>query len=365
MRCQIQTTCSGCTHLDTPLASQQDLKVKNLTQLLKPLKQSLNVSLVSLGEGGFREKGEIVLENQTWGFINSQNKSLVPLNECPQWTEKLNQYFNEIKNSNLSISGRGSARIRTQGNNSGIWLDFANVEIKKLLDESTQLEKLLALGFVEIGQKRKRLSTVNGKLKLVDPVFDHWSSTFANITEFKLYHSIGDFSQTGSKATQKMGEWIFENISDADSILEFGSGIGTLTLPALTKANSVLSLEFNELSTKSLDFTLSHFYPELKSKWQFQIGNFQKSHDVQWQKFNTLIINPPRSGVGDFLNSLTTHQTTKPKKVLYMSCFAESFVKDSIELKKLNYKISDIKILDQFPQTEHYEILSVWQLDSI
>lgn len=358
MQCLYEKSCTGCASLNISLARQQELKLSRLQHLT-----NLPIELISLGDGGFRSRGELVLEKNQLGFVHAKTHQLVPISECPQWTPDLNQYFKEIQRLNLEISGRGSIRIRTHNKLKGIWLDFANLEIKKLLDSKTQLLSLLDLGIVEIGQKRKILRPdQRSLLKLTDPEFYPWTQSFSLSESFDLYHSIGNFSQSGGPANRKIGEWVSRCLNPDDTVIEFGSGIGTLTLPALKASAKVLSVETDGLATQALKFTLKN-YPELEKKWSYKIGNFQRSHKLGWGEFNCLIINPPRSGMGDFLNSLEkVPKNQRPKKILYMSCFFESFKTDLQKLNQLGFELTKIKILDQFPQTEHFEILSELRL---
>ncbi len=357
MRCPHSNSCSGCISLHIPLTKQQTQKKLKLQDLT-----SLPIEVISLGESSLRTRGELVLDKDVLGFVHSETKKVVPISECPLWTPDLNEYFKEILNLNLKISSKGSLRIRANKNLKGLWLDFSNLEIKELLESQVQLLKLMDLGLVEIGQKRKRLKLSSSRLKLEEPELSPWSQSFSLRKTYDLYHSIGNFSQTGEQANRKIGEWVANSLDSNDRVLEFGSGIGTLTLPALETAAKVLSLEYDKLATESLNFTLGH-YPELKNKWSYKIGNFQKIHELNWEEFNCLIINPPRSGMGDFLGSLfKISKELRPKKILYMSCYFDSFKKDISQLQDLGFELTQIKILDQFPHTDHFEILSELKL---
>jgi tRNA (uracil-5-)-methyltransferase len=75
--------------------------------------------------------------------------------------------------------------------------------------------------------------------------------------------------------------------------------------------------------------------------------------DINSFNFSHILVDPPRSGltqnVLDILN--------KFDKVIYVSCNLETYVRD---IKLLNtFSINDIEIFDQFPNTNHIEIVSL------
>jgi len=50
----------------------------------------------------------------------------------------------------------------------------------------------------------------------------------------------------------------------------------------------------------------------------------------------------------------------RPKNIIYVSCFPESLVEDLSELL-VDYDLTKAFVVDQFPQTHHYEALVLLQ----
>ena len=144
--------------------------------------------------------------------------------------------------------------------------------------------------------------------------------------------------------------------------MEFGAGSGNLTFPLAAKDRTVLALEYDQLSLLGLSKTLQE-QPQFQKRIQLQAGDFQRKKKINFQNFQGILVNPPRSGLVDFLNPLfEIAQLQRPESFIYMSCYKDSFIKDSGVLKKLGYKPTKITLVDQFPQRPHIEILSLWQL---
>src|SRR5207248_3100271 len=139
------------------------------------------------------------------GLYGMGSREVVDLQECPMMTEPLENWFKEFHKRAPPIK-KGSVRLRVspQGER-GVWLDFANQDVKKLFDEKTYLQWLSENAFVEIGQRRKALVWRDGQPKLVDPVLKPWFETYdANLQAIPLYGPVGGFSQTGFAANREL-----------------------------------------------------------------------------------------------------------------------------------------------------------------
>jgi 23S rRNA (uracil1939-C5)-methyltransferase len=263
---------------------------------------------------------------------------------------------------------KGSIRLRAGPHGEkGVWLDFANIDIKKILDEKEILKSLQKIAFVEMGQRRK-VPVWNGtEFKLQDPELNIWFQTWMNDVPVDLFCHVASFTQPSLKANKliadKISSWV--NRYPDVRLIEFGSGIGNLTLPALATASSVLACEIDALSLEGLEKTVSHLPSSLKDsarKLKIYRGDFQKKILQDFSQFDGVLANPPRSGLMSFLNPLEELESSqRPPFFIYMSCFPESMALDMERLQKYGYEISELAILDQFPQTHHYEVLGLLQ----
>ena len=68
-----------------------------------------------------------------------------------------------------------------------------------------------------------------------------------------------------------------------------------------------------------------------------------------------MLVDPPRSGLtDDVINIISKH-----KNIIYISCNTKSYLRD---IKLLcSHEIKKIELFDQFPNTEHLEIISLLQ----
>lgn len=371
VECKYKEKCSGCQYLDLHLEEQHQLKQAHLIELLKqadiPFKNTL--SLVSPGAAGLRDRADLVWEEGSLGLYEKDTRKILDIDHCQQLSPALQDWLKDLRGLVPQWPIRkGSLRLRVgpQGQR-GLWLDFANVDIKNLLAEQSLLKRLMSQATIEIGQRHKVLVESQGQLKLKDPVPQVWSQSFIGDHAVDLYSSIGTFTQTGGKANAALTSVIQQWLRDvgAKHILEFGSGIGNLSFPALGSHRHLTACEIDREAlagfSKSLEvLSQNPVFADIHDRVKIQHGDFQNRHPQQFHNYDTVLVNPPRSGLKEFLAPLIA-ETKKPQNFLYMSCFPESFIADGKKLLAAGYQLEKLTIVDQFPQTTHYEVLSLWE----
>lgn len=368
MLCSYADLCSGCQYLHRSYEDQKTLKVTQLKELLGTfaLPYQGEIDFVSSGESHLRDRLDFTLEEGRWGLYSKdlESPAIVDIEVCAQLSPALQALLSEFRTLTWPFK-KGSVRLRVgpQGQK-GAWLDFANVDIKALLDEKTLLHKLQKMAFVEIGQRRK-VPVWNGQeFKLKDPQAQVWFETWMGEQAVSLYCQVASFTQPSLLANRQIariiGEWV-SRVPEA-RVIEFGSGIGNLTLPALAAAQKVTACEIDELSLQGLQMTLQNLPASVaakKDQVEVHRGDFQKKLLLDFSQFDLILANPPRSGLKNFLDPLSRLQKEqRPEVFVYMSCFPESMMTDLQVLVQQGYQIEELKIVDQFPQTKHYEVLA-------
>ena len=350
--CRFKNDCSGCTEWDFPYPQQLETKAKHFKSLLQDLGQPINFEMISIAEYGLRDRLDFVIQDSKVGLYVKDSREIIDLPECLQMSPALREFYSDFRKIKIPIQ-KGSIRLRfsPQGDR-GMWLDFSNLDIKNLLNEKSTLLDLLKFGFVEIGQRRKKLSE---NLKLIDPELKSWTRTWNNGQPISLYQCVSHFSQVGDSANRKISETISVLIENAKAqdICEFGSGNGNLTFAYLRPYRKATCLEIQDLALEGLKRTAQESgFKNIKTI----TGDFQNKSKLNLQNFDTVVANPPRSGLMNFTNEIVT-LNKKPPNLVYMSCYPESFLKDSRALVAAGYQLEEAFIIDQFPQTKHYEIL--------
>lgn len=367
--CPIKHSCSGCQYLDLAYGAQTQLKLEALTELLKQhqLASSTAIEVLSAGASGLRDRLDFTLRDGKLGLYDKNKLELLDIPVCAQLSRALQSWLNEFRQISWPFK-QGSVRLRVgpQGQK-GVWLDFANVDIKTLLEEKAILHKLQKLCFIEIGQRRKVPVWTGHEFKLRDPETQVWFQTWVQDQPVDLHCHIASFTQPSLHANKIICEVITKWIASfpAARLIEFGSGIGNLTLPALAASQHLTACEVDALSLEALKINLENLPPALRhlqTQIEIHAGDFQKKIKEDFSQFDGILVNPPRSGLMNFLDPLQALSADeRPPFFIYMSCFPESMVTDLQRLRAWGYEMTEVFIVDQFPQTKHYEVLVLLQ----
>lgn len=360
LTCPHAVLCSGCDWIQKPYEEQLSSKLQNFFRLVGPGFETVT-KIQSFKSQGLRDRLDFVLQSGRRGLYQKGDRQVVDIIECLQLSPALQSFYSDFRKIQFpEMTGSFRLRISPRGKR-GIWLDFSNQDIKKLLDEKTILTELQSLAFVEIGQRHKTLITKSqNTLGLGDPEFQPWFQSTYLDEPIDLYSTVASFTQpshtTNAWITKTLSGW-FQKLQP-QSVLEFGSGIGNLTLPALSHPETkILSLELDSRSAESQAFTLKKH--KLENRVDLRVGDFRTKAPPETLHFDTLLVNPARNGVGSLFETL---MESKPKNIIYMSCYPESYALDTQTLIKRGYSAQEIILVDQFPQTHHVEVLSRWTI---
>lgn len=364
VNCQHARICSVCSWIEIPSEEQKLRKLYTLQAGLEQFGVSLRsqIEFLPVADQALRDRVDLVYESGVLGFYQRNQKETFQVESCPLMSPPLHDFYQDFRRISIPIR-KGSLRLRVSadGKLRGMWLDFANEDVRDLLAEKKTLQSLLNLGFVEIGQRRKKLGA---DFKLHDPEYHSWTRTWIDDQAFELKSLVGAFSQSGDRANRVLIRQMQKYFRACESRqwVEFGSGNGNLTFPLAGSSPEVRvkALEFDSLSLQGLAKTLAS-HPSWSSRIELYEGDFQRRETYRFSSNEGVLVNPPRSGLMKFLDPLfEVPIQDRPRDFVYMSCHPDSFLRDAARLLQLQYGLQEISVVDQFPHSPHFEILSRW-----
>lgn len=168
------------------------------------------------------------------------------------------------------------------------------------------------------------------------------------------------FAQINDEQNENLKNLLKKHIEESNSkqVLELYAGDGNLTFAYLPLVKQVLAFDFSAPAIqtarerrdalgeegKKVSFFKDMVDAKLKAKLP---EDFVKSYD-------TIVLDPPRSGAGDFLDKFL-HANVKT--IIYVSCSPVAFSQDVQAFKK-DFKLEQIQPIDMFPQTRHIEFVA-------
>ena len=185
--------------------------------------------------------------------------------------------------------------------------------------------------------------------------------------DFYLYQVEGNFSQPNIYACQNMVQFARECCTDCKEVdlIELYCGSGTFTVCLADLFRKVMSTEVSRVPTNTAlknieknnikNTKIARLSAVEVAQALNNIREFNRLKeadiDIHEYNFNTLLIDPPRSGLCD---KEALDFTARFDRVIYISCNPETLVSDLTYLTK-THEIKRIAFFDQFPYTNHLE----------
>ena len=183
--------------------------------------------------------------------------------------------------------------------------------------------------------------------------------SFGKDNVYGLIPPAGFFQSTKLAENELIKNILNEIQNKNDYVLDLYSGSGTFTLPLLKNGYNVYAIDNNKSSIESL--IKSSKEQNLFNNFKHNIFNLtkEKIETHFFQNFDMVILDPPRAGA---ITQVTSLGKSKVKKIIYISCNTQTFLRDSIILLSYGYKIKYVLPIDQFLYTSHLEIFSVFEI---
>ena len=170
------------------------------------------------------------------------------------------------------------------------------------------------------------------------------------------------FSQTNPFICDDMINWVYDNCSPSNDVMELHCGQGTFTILLSNLYRKVLATENSRPSIYALKENIkinnkeNIYFGRLSGKETIEAftkkRTFRRLKDIDLEEFNldTIFLDPPREGLDQF----TKDALINFDNVIYLSCGFESFKNDIQDLEN-THEIEKLAMFDQFPYTDHIE----------
>lgn len=365
MNCEYFGKCGSCVLYDKSYEEQLNFKLQREKNRFSDF-TTMDFDIIKSEKEAFRNRAEFRIwwekdenGNEILSYaMNDFEKNILKIDSCQIVSSQIQEIMPKLLNllmEDLILSYKLFA-VEFLGSTINDML-VTLIYHKKLDEEWNELAKQIEkkLNIKVMGRSRKQ------KIALSSDSINETLSI--NNQNFKFAYQEGGFTQPNTNVNIQMIEWVLNNIKNSTADLcELYCGGGNFTIPLSTKFNKVLATEISKTSIKS---ALKNCELNNVNKIQFirmsaeefvqglqEVREFNRLKDVNLKDYNfdTIFMDPPRSGLDD-----TTRALAKDfEQIIYISCNPETLHRDLKELTS-THEIVRFALFDQFAYTNHIE----------
>lgn len=320
--------CGGCDFLNIDYVDSLEYKKDKVKNVLKKVNVDI-APIVVLNEVplNYRNKVSLKFVNGKLGFYEAKSHKVVAIDKCLISKEAINKAIEVVKTFKIID---GEVVIRCNFND--VILLIINTKDKFDLDIDAIKESIKLVGIVLNDE------CIYGDSYFVDKVNDIFYQV-----------SYDSFFQVNHFMAEKLGLIISDLVDSDDSVLDLYCGVGMLSLFAARKAKRVLGVEIipNAVLNAIKNAQINNF-----SNAKFVLNDAGEAIDKIKDKFETIIVDPPRKGLDD--KTIKSILKMMPSKMIYVSCDTLTLVRDLEKLLEM-YEVKKLYILDMFSYCYHVE----------
>lgn len=329
-KCPLYTTCGGCSLMHSNIGFQEEYKENKIKSILRRYANiDTDVKFVKSNKDLFyRNKVVLKVENSKWGYYQKKSHNIIEIDSCLLVNNNINDV---IRNHDYINISEGEITIRT------------NYEDKILISITSDKKVII--------DKSNIPSNVIGIVLNKETIYGD-NYFYDMIADVKFKVSYNSFFQINNYIAGEIFDILRCNLS-GENLLDLYCGVGTLGLSLANKYNNIYgiekirnAIEDAKLNSKENNIDNTHFFVG-------DTGTVLKNIDVS---FDTVIIDPPRSGLND--ETLEYILNSKPKNIAYISCNVITLARDLSKIKEL-YTIKKITGLDMFPNCHDVETVMI------
>jgi len=298
--CSVFTQCGGCQWQHIPYSQQWEIKLTAVRQALKSNRVKFEKSIDEFPAEQiwqYRNRVQLRGNQKVLGYFAARSHDIIAIEHCEIAKPGINDALAQIKN------------------------------------EAQQFAKPYKVE-VEL--------TANGKLHI------HWNSR----------HAAAGFRQVNDEQNAKLKRWISQQLTSRHPIFDLYGGSGNLSRDFAERGIQVdcVDLSVPEATTEELPASL-HFHRADILPWLKQrITEIKFKRLPEPEPKASVIIDPPRGGLGDDFNDIAERlEFFNANELIAVGCKTDSWARDIARFIDRGWQLQNIAAFDFFPHTIHLE----------
>ncbi len=370
-KCSAFEMCGGCSlqHMasKTQIELKQDMLLDQLTHLEVNPAEVLEPLLGT--EYGYRHKARLGVryvhkkEKVLVGFRERNSSFLTETTRCEVLHPSVGEIISDLAECiNQLEEKRTIPQIEVAvGDNQTVLvfrhLEDLSVATRKLLSNFCQDYSLVC--YLQAG-KPDNLELLYPQQ--AEPLYYMLASAGPSGKNLKIEFQPSDFIQVNPEINKCMVVNAINHLElkESDTVLDLFSGLGNFSLAMAGSCKQVTAVEGSLVMVKKArDNALLNNI----SNTEFVYADLYSDEvlTAPWlkQKYNKILLDPPRSGAAAILPALKKMQA---ETIVYVSCHPATLARDAAVLvNELGYKLTKAGIMNMFPHTGHVESIAVFE----
>ena len=334
--CPFYESCGGCNILHMSYNDQLEYKENKIKAIMKKYANIDKISKIIKCDKQFNYRNKVTLkvENNIIGYYEKKSYNLVNIDKCLIIDNEFNKIINDLKRFNLD--NIYELMIRN--------VDSDNTALTLYLQKDTNC--------IQIDEYCKKNNIILNKIiKNKDFKCNEKSKIIGKLGNFKFIISPLSFFQVNTDQTIKLYDKILEVLepNKDDNLLDLYCGTGTIGIYVANKVNKVLGVEIvkDAIHDANINKKINNV-----NNINFICGNTEKIIKDVKEKYNAIIVDPPRAGLTESI--IRDIFRINPDKIVYVSCDPITLARD-LKLLQEKYEVLDVVPVDMFPNTYHVE----------
>lgn len=332
--CPYYHYCGGCQLMHMNQKLQKEFKTEKVKNIMDKFLSSEVIVQDVIQESNINYRNKVVLhvKNNRLGFYQDKSNDLIEIEKCFLVNDKINEILPILKKY-----------IEEETNINKITIKIGNItnEIMIIVEGKVKNNfKLLEIANVvvindQIITDKKYITSYIGKKEYVVS-----KNSFFQVNYFvatKIYDKVRSYiASLGCK-----------------NVLDLYCGAGTIGIYIADLVDNVLGIEVVDDAIRDAEINKKI---NKVDNVRFLLGKVEDLTSNINDKFDTIIVDPPRSGLDQKV--IKTLLEVKPKNIIYVSCDPITFARD-LKLLENDYNISEVTPYDMFGNTYHVECVCV------
>jgi 23S rRNA (uracil1939-C5)-methyltransferase len=172
--------------------------------------------------------------------------------------------------------------------------------------------------------------------------------------------SASDFVQVNTGMNQKMVAQAlsFLDLKSSDKVLDLFCGLGNFTLPMAQACEQVTGIEADAAMVMRAKQAALDNHIENSEYFAADLTKPESTDSWMRRRYDKILLDPPRSGAAEIVGLFKQFRASR---IVYVSCQASSLVRDAGIICAQGYRLTNVGVMDMFPQTAHIEAMAVFE----